>query len=912
LDEGASGVIRFKKGIKPHEPEPLTQPPESSFYGKGGWHECRARNGSLIHFNAVNINDRVKGVNGRDCSGCSQSTYSKEFPNRTDDKVKIGAARTNPEGNPMRKWKIAFGVLLLMAVAAAVLAKDQLNRNIIRLKSGRIIPVDRTWESGADLFYENDKEIHFVSLADIQSIEKQSISLLASTTCTRFTAFVEECLKAVNPLLQGGLELTRHSRPTRWLIIGSMAAPGPLILIWRLARNRAKKKKSVRPSAAAKETGQEMPGRADVVRFFLNLFRQQLGIEPEMPTEFVQLPSMSSGSRQIYELRVKNGGEWVKRRMTLGPLGEDSGSKSKCFYVIFDQHLVVKIPPKPIKDFDDYVASIKKERHIVERLAPKECIIPRVSVILSQVHQLSSLPDTSSDVLEEKYIDWLRSNPSYQDYLKIKGTFAFFMDLSRYYFLGHIIDGLHDLTDPIRSEIGSTVDLIRYPAKFKERYGEENESVGFEIRDLYHQCEAEVRHLLKSRGKAAAVTPYRIQVWFLNYLEKRDICESDPAIPSEMTSGLTAVFARLFDKYRRSVEAYLSGIRAFAGRLCLEQNRQILSGMLTNLLDLLAWLSEKKVAMRDLKPDNLLVAGDPQRFPAFLRSAADYSLGFIDVETAVYLGASFDVDIKQPLLGGTPYYATPSHLFPNTALRACLGDIAWILRLQDWQAVLVMIFKTVTGELLFEHTAKRFVDIKARVAAALQRREPLESQMEDASRTFWRSAVAEFRAKMKARESALRFVEVVIPEAAKTMFAQALRRDIDCIHGSIQNLVDTQSHFTSSGSRRQLLESSHCRIGQILRTMQAKMPPAKSDSFQATLRFLQHLSALKALVERKSQMIDVLERTAAPRLNAYELILLMFNCVLTSMHRKDWSALVEEDLRLSCSSNDELSLATTI
>jgi hypothetical protein len=94
--------------------------------------------------------------------------------------------------------------------------------------------------------------------------------------------------------------------------------------------------------------------------------------------------------------------------------------------------------------------------------------------------------------------------------------------------------------------------------------------------------------------------------------------------------------------------------------------------------------------------------------------------------------------------------------------------------------------------------------------------------------------------------------------------------------------------------------------------MQAKMPPAKSDSFQATLRFLQHLSALKALVERKSQMIDVLERTAAPRLNAYELILLMFNCVLTSMHRKDWSALVEEDLRLSCSSNDELSLATTI
>ena len=77
----------------------------------------------------------------------------------------------------MRKYKILLAALTLMAVAAAVLAKDQLNRDIILLKNGRIIPVDRVWESGADLFYENDKEIHFLSLADIQSIEKQSLSI---------------------------------------------------------------------------------------------------------------------------------------------------------------------------------------------------------------------------------------------------------------------------------------------------------------------------------------------------------------------------------------------------------------------------------------------------------------------------------------------------------------------------------------------------------------------------------------------------------------------------------------------------------------------------------------------------------------------------------------------------------------
>ena len=78
--------------------------------------------------------------------------------------------------------------------------------------------------------------------------------------------------------------------------------------------------------------------------------------------------------------------DWTKRRMTIGPLGEDSGSKSKCYYVIYDVHMVIKIPTKPITDFERYIESIKKEVHIVNKLIPKECIIPKVSVILSLIH----------------------------------------------------------------------------------------------------------------------------------------------------------------------------------------------------------------------------------------------------------------------------------------------------------------------------------------------------------------------------------------------------------------------------------------------------------------------------------------------------------------------------------------------
>jgi serine/threonine protein kinase len=815
----------------------------------------------------------------------------------------------------MRKFLLLLSICLAAtAAAAAVLAKDQLNRTVILLNSGKTIPVDRVWQAGADVFYENDKEIRFVSLADIKTIEKQGLPQALHAAGIKIADYFTGCWKTATQLLPAETEPPWHLNRTLWLVLASAAAPGTLFFFIRRSRNRAPTKNAPKPAATPKDTGQELPNRADIVRFFLNLYRQQVGAGPEAPAEFIQLTAVSTGPNLVYELRVKHGGDWVKRRMTIGPLGEDSGSKSKCFYVIFDQHLVVKIPPKPVKDFEDYVASIKKEGHIVERLAPKECIIPKVSVILSQVHQLSPLMETPAELLEEKYLAWLRKNPEQQDYLKIKGTFVYFMDLSRYYFLSHIIDGFHDLGETIRSEVNSTAEMVRYPAKFKERYGDENESVGFEIRDLYHQCEADIRQLLRSSGKSSAVTAYRIQAWFVAYLEKRDIGETGSDLPLELVSGITSIFMRLFEKYCEPVEAYTRAIRSFARRLSLEQNRLPIAGILTNLLDLLAWLGVKKVAMRDLKPDNILVAGDTQNYPAFLRSPADYSLGFIDVETAVYFGKAEENNIRQPLLGGTPYYATPSHLFPNSALAACFGDTSRILHFQDWQAVLVMIFKAVTGELLFDRTAKHFADIKTRVVNAMRQAQALDPQLEEVSRMFWRSAAAEFRSKMRAAESDLRFVEIDVPQQAKALFAQVLRRDIESMTGSIQKLIEAQSRFSTPASREQLLKSSHDRICQIMEDLKAKSRAGKNpaEPILAGMRFLKHLSALKALAERKSQVASTLESNAACRMSAYDVLILMFNSILKAMYREDWKMLAEETASPVCPANDELSLATTI
>lgn len=811
----------------------------------------------------------------------------------------------------MRIWKIAIVCLLLVAAGAAVLAKDQLNRTVILLQNGKVIPVNRTWESGNDIFYENDKQTHFVSRAEIKSIGLQTLPQLLQVTGTDCMAALNRCARYFNPLLQDGAFIANQVKIHPWITTAVLVS-GTLLIGVRFVRGRSRKQPVKKKAPALKEPVLELPNRTDIVRFFLNLYRHQVGAGPDAPCEFVQLPSGPSRNL-VYELRVKHENEWVKRRMTIGPVGEESGSKSKCFYVIYDQHLVVKIPPRPVRDFEEYVASIKKEGLIVEQLAPKECIIPKVSVILSQVHESPAASGTPADLLEEKYIAWLRKFPAHQDYLKINGTFVFFMDLAQHYFLSHIIDEAHDLTAATRAEIDGTGDLIRQPARFKERYAEENDAVGFEIRDLFNQCEAEARRLLKQRGKSSVVSPHRILAWFLRYLEDREIGEIGDGLPPDLAPPINAVFAGLFDKYRVSVDAYLAAVRGFCARLVIDQNRLVIAGLIANLLDLLAWLSEKQVAMRDLKPDNLLVAGPPQDYPGFLRSADDYTLGIIDVETAVYWGAPEDGKIRQPLLGGTPYYATPSHLLPNTVLSACLAPPAAILHMQDWHAVLVMIYKVATGEVLFDRTAKRFVEIKTRVINAMKQAEPLEPQVEEISRMFWRSAAVEFRGRMKAQETALRQVEAQIPRRARAMFVRTLQRDIASITALIQRRVESQTYFSSPGNRDQLLKSPHARICQIMEEVESKMQAStvSPESARATLRFLKDLTNLKALSERKTQIASILE-AGRGRMSAYDLLILMFSSVLKSMYREEWKTLAEEPAAMTCRPDDELSLATTI
>jgi len=815
--------------------------------------------------------------------------------------------------NLLKKALVIVAAAALAATAYVAATTDYFDKTVIVLKDGRLITADKTWDSGSELMYENEEETFFIDRQDIDRIEGRRFAHLLLSIKNWVTSVVRRCSNLASRWVEANSE--SDLSPLRNPVI-ALAVVGVLLvaLALRLVRMRpAPETDAPESPPPVKSSSSWPPSRPDVVRFFLNLYRQQLNAPPDAHTEFIPLAADGSSPNDIYELRVRHQGDWVSRRMSIGPLGEDSGSKSKCYYVIYDVHLVVKIPARPITDFEEYIANIAKEGQIVDQLAPKECIIPKVSVILSQIHSLPLLGEVSSELVEQKYVEWLQKAPEHIDCLKINDGFVYFMDLSKYFFLGHIINSLHDLNKAVPAEIMDNHEIIWDSSKFKGRYGDENETVCFEIRDIYNKCESEIQALVRKSAPGTRVTPFNLQTWFLSHLAMGRINARESGLSADLIEEIDRQFRKVLAANRKAVEAYRETIRRYVGRLRVEQDRLVMASIGANLMDLLAWLGIKQIAMRDLKPDNLLVAGDPQKYPFFLRSASEYSLGIIDVETAVDYKEIAHRPIKQPLLGGTPFYATPSHFVRNEALAQTYGDLGSIFHLQDWYAVMVMIYRVVTGELLFDQTAKLFADIKNRLVASIRRSGSETAVIESISRQFWRCAGLEFQSKVRAHDAALKKVQVAVSPDAGDLLRRWLQKDIAVIHRAVNKLVTTHPALAGEANREFLLKADSGKVCQLAAELNAnaKKSPNPNSSRSQALAVFNKLATQKLLLARKTQLVERLSREN-PYLSAHELLIVLFNTVLKAMYREEWQGMHTEPTAPACQSRDEVTLATTL
>ena len=813
-------------------------------------------------------------------------------------------------------------LFLLLAGVGGFFLKGYMDTDVVVLKDGTVITVDRSWESDGFVYYEIGDEVNFFKTLEIEGFGKPDLesslrrakfklSRLLSKTNTEFKGFAQDTSDSIR-------------QNTVW-VIGILSVTAFCILVL-LVVHLIKGRPSIQASATCHlRTAEPEPTdceetkdgitQSDIINYFLTLFKHQIGADPHAPMNTKSLSTTSSGPNYVYELRVKHRGDWVRRRMTIGPIGDEAGSKSKCYYVIYDAHIVVKIPVRPIKAFDEYIRSIKKEGRIVDKLAPKECIIPRVSVVLNLIHKFPNSANLAAEKLEEKYVDWLRRKTDYQKYLKIKNTFVFFMDFSKYYFLGHIVDHLHDVKDAVAEEMIANAETIFDNLKFRGRYGKDKEAVGFEIRQVYNDCQAAIRQFLTDSGVSSEVSMFRIQTWFLTHLAGKAITGKEAGLSENLVQELNLVIEVNFTKRMNVVKAYRNTIKEYVHKIRFGQNKPQMAGIITNLLDLLAWLRTKQIAMRDLKPDNLLVAGDPSKYPLFLMNATDYELGIIDVETAVDFEKSKDRKVKQPLLGGTPFYATPSHFFSNMILSEAFHNLNLILHLQDWHATLVMIFKAVTGDLLFVHTAKLFADIRNSIKYG-QMKGLLDTEIvADVSRAFWRRALQEFQAKMNQKEDALKSIFFDIPENAKQMFMQVLTKDIQATALKIKQCINRncQNFFESPQSQDLLFKASPEKINQLRAEFENKIKtlPNSSANHNRAIPFLKYLRTLKLHGDQQKQLLN---RLAQPhsKLSAYTLSGFMFNNLYKSMFREEWWVKTVAAKNFSDADVDQATLEATV
>jgi serine/threonine protein kinase len=811
-------------------------------------------------------------------------------------------------------------LLLLLVGVGSVYFNDYQDRNIIVLKNGSVITVDEIWKSGNVILYKINDEVFTVNKFEVESYGKPDsksmlkharfkVSLLLISANTEFKEF------ANNTTVSFG-------QRSFWLIgiLVTTAFCVIFLLIFHLVlknrhpvSNPAQPAEIQKPPSPPAEDDDDAITPSDIIDYFLNLFRLQIGADERAPMETKALMDNGSGSITVYELRIQHRGELMRRRMSIGPLGEEAGSKSKCYYVIYDVHLVVKIPVNPISEFEFYNKSIKKEGQIVEKLAPKECIVPRVSTIMSMIHKLPESAGLPVDQLEEKYVGWLRRKTQYQKYLKIKNTFVFFMDFSKYYFLSHIIDNLHDVKDAMAQEIMENAETVFDSQKFRGRYGKDKESIGIEIHQVYDKCHAAIRQFLTDSGVSTDVSMFRIQTWFLTHLAGKAVGVKEAALPENLVKELNLLIELTLSKQMEAVTDYRETITEYVHKIRFGQNMPQMAGIITNLLDLLAWLRTRRISMRDLKPDNLLVAGDPAKYPLFLMNSDAYELGIIDVETAVDFEKSKDGRIKQPLLGGTPFYATPSHFFNNVVLSEAFDNLSKILHLQDWHATLVMIFKAATGELLFQQSARLFADIRNKIKTG-QMEGMLEIEIvADVSRAFWRTALLEFQARMNQKQQQLKSIFLTIPDTSKRMFKKVLSNDILATTDKIKHCISNQNAFGSSQSRQHLLDSSPARINHLRIEFENKVksmssPPADHPD---TIVFLKYLATLKLHIEQQKQLSIRLEKQVS-RISAYTLLGFMFNNIYKSMFREEWWVKSTAKEKSSDADVDEATLHATV
>jgi serine/threonine protein kinase len=310
------------------------------------------------------------------------------------------------------------------------------------------------------------------------------------------------------------------------------------------------------------------------------------------------------------------------------------------------------------------------------------------------------------------------------------------------------------------------------------------------------------------------------------------------------------------------------------------------------MLKLLCLLKEKRLALRDLKPDNLFLDADPDTYPGFLKNRRSFSIGVIDVETAVSLKPSRDGTIAQPVLGGTPLYATPLHLLRNRTIFSNFGNLEEALHLQDWFATLAIIFKAVAGINLFPRAARTFPGILKILKSSRDRTDPDEATVKAMSQQFWSAAATDIKIHLSAFSDVLNQLSLSVPETMAPAIKQELEREKALIHHAIRKHVSLSPLFKSEKNKAFLLEASCDTLAKQVARWEnhAQLPDQHQRVAPQMVAFLNNLNRLKLGESEKRRAIAAFA-TPPHDVSAYSLLEAMFQIAYIAMYKSRWKSL---------------------
>ena len=298
-----------------------------------------------------------------------------------------------------------------------------------------------------------------------------------------------------------------------------------------------------------------------------------------------------------------------------------------------------------------------------------------------------------------------------------------------------------------------------------------------------------------------------------------------------------------------------------------------------------------EILMEQLSDMNLFVDADPDKYPVFLKDSTAFSIGVIDVETAVSLVPAQDGNLAQPLLGGTPLYATPLHLYKNRTISTYFGDLADAFHLQDWFATIAIIFKAITGRNLFPRAARSFPGIVKILKSGRNRSDPDEAIVKAMGQKFWSSAATDIKIHLSTFSDVLNQLTLSVPEAMTSSIKTELEREAACLGQAIRRHVALSPLLKGEKNRTYLLEASSKTIAkQVTRWKNGAQLPDRHR--QAAPQMVSFLSNLDRLKQGESEKRSAIAAIAEPshHISAYALIEAMFQIAFRAMYKSRWKA----------------------